>query len=42
MAGFTTSNLSLLADLAPESRRAEAVGIFGVSGLVTIAIAPAI
>jgi MFS family permease len=42
MAGFTTSNLSLLADLAPESRRAEAVGIFGVSGLVTIAMAPAV
>jgi MFS family permease len=41
-AGFMTSNLTLLADLAPLSRRAEAVGIFGVSGLVTIALAPAI
>ena len=41
-AGFTTSNLTLLADLAPASRRAEAVGVFGVSGLVTIALAPAI
>lgn len=40
-AGFTTSNLTLLADLVPASRRAEAVGIFGVSGLVTIALAPA-
>jgi len=40
-AGFMTSNLTLLADLAPASRRAEAVGIFGVSGLVTIALAPA-
>lgn len=41
-AGFMTSNLTLLADLAPASRRAEAVGIFGVSGLVTIALAPAL
>jgi MFS family permease len=39
---FLTSNLTLIADLAPPSRRAEAVGIFGVSGLVTIAIAPAL
>jgi MFS family permease len=39
---FLTSNLTLIADLAPPSRRAEAVGIFGVSGLVTIALAPAI
>ncbi len=39
---FMTSNLTLLADLAPVSRRAEAVGIFGVSGLVTIALAPAL
>jgi MFS family permease len=39
---FMTSNLTLLADLAPETRRAEAVGIFGVSGLVTIALAPAV
>jgi MFS family permease len=39
---FLTSNLTLLADLAPPSRRAEAVGIFGISGLVTIAMAPAI
>ncbi len=38
---FMTSNLTLLADLAPASRRAEAVGVFGVSGLVTIALAPA-
>jgi MFS family permease len=39
---FMTSNLTLLADLAPASRRAEAVGVFGVSGLVTIALAPAV
>ncbi len=39
---FLTSNLTLIADLAPPSRRAEAVGIFGVSGLVTIALAPAL
>jgi MFS family permease len=39
---FLTSNLTLIADLAPPSRRAEAVGIFGVSGLVTIAMAPAL
>jgi MFS family permease len=37
-----TSNLTLLADLAPAGRRAEAVGVFGVSGLVTIALGPAI
>lgn len=41
-AAFITSNLTLLADLAPPSRRAEAVGIFGVSGLLTIALAPAL
>jgi len=39
---FLTSNLTLIADLAPPSRRAEAVGIFGVSGLASIALAPAI
>lgn len=39
---FMTGNLTLLADLVPPSRRAEAVGIFGVSGLVTIALAPAV
>lgn len=39
---FITSNLTLIADLAPPGRRAEAVGIFGVSGLATIALAPAI
>jgi MFS family permease len=39
---FLTSNLTLIADLAPSNRRAEAVGIFGVSGLVSIALAPAI
>lgn len=39
---FITSNLTLLADLVPPARRAEAVGIFGVSGLVTIALAPAV
>lgn len=39
---FLTSNLTLLADLSPPNRRAEAVGIFGVSGLVSIALAPAI
>jgi MFS family permease len=41
-AAFMTSNLTLLADLAPAGRRAEAVGVFGVSGLVTIALAPAL
>ena len=41
VAGFNTSNLTLLADLAPPGRRAEAVGIFGVSGLVMIALSPA-
>ncbi len=42
VAVFLTSNLTLIADLAPPERRAEAVGIFGVSGLVTIALAPAV
>jgi MFS family permease len=41
-AAFMTSNLTLLADLAPAARRAEAVGVFGVSGLVTIALGPAV
>jgi len=41
VAAFTVGNLTLLADLVPSSRRAEAVGVFGVSGLVTIALAPA-
>ncbi|MFA5028294.1 MAG: MFS transporter, partial [Candidatus Methylomirabilota bacterium] len=41
VAAFTVGNFTLLADLVPPSRRAEAVGVFGVSGLVTIALAPA-
>jgi MFS family permease len=39
---FITANLTLIADLAPPGRRAEAVGIFGVSGLITMALAPAV
>ena len=39
---FLTSNLTLIADLTPLNRRAEAVGVFGVSGLISMALAPAI
>lgn len=37
----STVSLALIGELAPPSRRAEAVGLFGVSGLAAIALAPA-
>jgi MFS family permease len=42
LALFGTVVLTLIADLAPPGRRAEALGLFGVSGLASIAIAPAV
>ena len=42
MALFLISNQTLIADLAPPNRRAEALGIFGVSSIVTIALGPAL
>jgi MFS family permease len=41
LALYGTINLTLIADLAPPGRRAEAVGIYGVSGLAAVALAPA-
>jgi len=41
LAFYGTINLTLIADLAPAGRRAEAVGLYGVSGLAAIALAPA-
>ncbi|MFB3820225.1 MAG: MFS transporter [Candidatus Methylomirabilales bacterium] len=42
LALFGTAVLTLIADQAPPGRRAEALGLFGVSGLASIAIAPAV
>jgi MFS family permease len=39
---FYVSNLTLVAEIVPASRRGEAVGLFGISGLVTIALSPAL
>jgi MFS family permease len=39
---FFIANLTLIAEIAPREHRAEAVGIFGISGLVTIGAAPAL
>ena len=38
----STVGLALIGELAPPGRRAEAVGLYGVSGLAAIALAPAI
>jgi len=38
---FFIANFTFIAELAPPGRRAEAMGVFGISGLVTIALAPA-
>lgn len=40
-AAYMTSSMTLIADLAPPSRRAEAVGIYGTGGLVAVALGPA-
>lgn len=39
---FFIANLTLIAEIAPARHRAEAVAIFGVSGLVTMGAAPAL
>lgn len=39
---FFIANLTLIAEIAPRDHRAEAVGIFGISGLVSIGAAPAV
>lgn len=39
---FFVANFTVVADMVPFHRRAEAVGIFGISGLITIAISPAL
>jgi len=37
-----TSSMTLIADLAPPGRRAEAVGIYGTGGLIAVAVGPAV
>lgn len=39
---FFIANLTLIAEIAPARHRAEAVAIFGISGLVTMGAAPAL
>jgi MFS family permease len=39
---YMTSSMTLVADLAPPSRRAEAVGIYGTGGLIAVAVGPAV
>lgn len=39
---FYIANLTLVAEIVPSSRRGEAVGLFGISGLMTIALSPAL
>jgi MFS family permease len=39
---FYIANLTLIADMVPASRRGEVVGLFGISGLITIALSPAL
>lgn len=39
---FFVSNLTLIAEIAPPRHRAETVGIFGISGLLTMGLAPAL
>jgi MFS family permease len=39
---YMTSSMTLIADLAPPGRRAEAVGIYGTGGLIAVAIGPAV
>ncbi|WP_337288065.1 MFS transporter [Candidatus Methylomirabilis sp.] len=39
---FYVANLTLVAEIVPSSRRGEAVGLFGISGLMTIALSPAL
>jgi len=39
---YMTSSMTLIADLAPPARRAEAVGIYGTGGLFAVALGPAV
>jgi MFS family permease len=39
---FFIANLTLITEIAPPDHRAEAVGIFGISGLVSIGLSPAL
>lgn len=39
---FFIANLTLIAEIAPPTNRAEAVGIFGISGLISMGAAPAV
>jgi MFS family permease len=39
---YMTSSMTLIADLVPPTRRAEAVGIYGTGGLVAVAVGPAV
>ena len=39
---FYIANLTLVAEIVPPNRRGEAVGLFGISGLITIALSPAL
>ena len=39
---YMTSSITLIADLVPPARRAEAVGIYGTGGLIAVAIGPAV
>lgn len=39
---FYVANLTLVSEMVPARRRGEAVGLFGISGLITIALSPAI
>lgn len=39
---FYIANLILVSDMVPTSRRGEVIGLFGISGLITIALAPAL
>ncbi len=39
---FFVANLTLIAEIAPPRHRAETVGVFGISGLLTMGLAPAV
>ena len=39
---YMASGMTLIAELAPPARRAEAVGIYGAGGLVAVAVGPAL
>ena len=39
---YMTSGMTLIADMAPPARRAEAVGVYGSGGLIALALGPAV